>query len=618
MKKPTENFAKPVLVLLAAALPFVFYTGPVSFTLPRTVLLQMCAGAAAIALLAGTPRARLAVRTPLAIFILALACAALAASFHVAAVKPLVFYISCAVLAACAAAAFHDHKSMARLCAVVVAAGLVMAAHGIIQSHTPLLSALEPLRGRFTVIATAGSPAMLAGWLAPALCLAAAMCFGAQSPSARGVLTIVCAVMILCLFLTMSRSGWVAAAAGLSATLLLLVWISRINWRAAASRLLMIFLATALLAGARDISIHTFLKNTHAPRANAVMSQAVESETKHDSVRLRLFLLNAAEYMAARRPLLGHGPGAFRMLYPETQAHLLQDPHTRREDGDVATGRMADYAHNEYMEILVEAGIAGLLAFLALLAAGGRHALRRIQAHARTGDAVLLCGGAGALAAMLVQAGFEFTLHLPLTAALFWMLFGACCSEKISEIVTERPPGATVRILRAAGATGAAVLILAAPLPWFAAHNLEHGVSLAQEGRFEDAAAALDRAAAQDPASSDVLYSRAGVRVSQGEPDRALDDLDHALTLSRSPSLFLARGAVLRMLHMPERAKQDFQTAAAMDPWRPEALYHLAVLARDRGDEATARSLCAHALELAPDFAPARTLMQNINKYDQQ
>lgn len=606
MTRTPASINAVILTALCAVLPFVFHTGPGSFTLPRAVLLQAGAGAAALILLLSNRRARFPAFPFLCAWLAIMALSAALSPFPLSGIRTLILFASCAALAYCAAAAFHAVKPLSVLCVTIVCAGSVMALHGIVQSHAPVLSALNPLRGRFTIIATAGSPAMLAGWLAPGLCLAFALSLRVRKLTARALLRAAFAAMALALFLCMSRSGWLAAAGGLLVTLVCMSASRAARLRDAAAGLAVCLVLALALAGAREAASRTILKYTQAPPAAAVLAQAAGPGSKSDSIRLRLFLLRAARDMIARRPALGHGPDGFRMQYPETQAGLIKDPDTRARYEVLITNRVATHAHNEFAEAAVEGGAAGFAAFALLLIAGMRSVRRRVHNGERESETILVCGVAGALTAMLIQSGLEFTLHLPLIAALFWILFGAGCAQAPED-------RGMAPLARGAGILAAAALLLSAPLPWLAVRDLARGVSLAEKGHFPEAAAALERAAALDPLNPDILHSRAGVRMAQGRTRDAVADLDRALTLSRGPAMFVARGIALRMAGRPGRAEADFRTAASVDPWRPEPWYHLAALASARGDTRSARDYCERALGLAPDFTPARLLLDELN-----
>lgn len=99
--------------------------------------------------------------------------------------------------------------------------------------------------------------------------------------------------------------------------------------------------------------------------------------------------------MVADHPLLGVGPGRARFTWPDA-------------NGDVVVAR---YAHDEYLQVLVELGAVGLAMLLALVVALIL-TIRLGRANAGT-RAALWAGGAAAFAVLIVHSAFDFLWQLP-------------------------------------------------------------------------------------------------------------------------------------------------------------------------------------------------------------
>ncbi|MBI9069239.1 MAG: O-antigen ligase family protein [Salinivirgaceae bacterium] len=86
---------------------------------------------------------------------------------------------------------------------------------------------------------------------------------------------------------------------------------------------------------------------------------------KPDSAFGRLFVWKVSKTMILEKPMFGNGFGHFEACYGKTQAHyFLSHDATENEI------QVADYvtcAYNEFLEILIESGIIGLLLFAAIL-----------------------------------------------------------------------------------------------------------------------------------------------------------------------------------------------------------------------------------------------------------
>ena len=100
-------------------------------------------------------------------------------------------------------------------------------------------------------------------------------------------------------------------------------------------------------------------------------------------------------------PVVGSGPGSFVTVLN----------HYKTVWGDTTLW----HAENEYIQWLVEMGLAGTLAALVLLAALARAGRAAIG---KSPEPELACGAVAALAAFAVHAAFEFVLQIPATALL--------------------------------------------------------------------------------------------------------------------------------------------------------------------------------------------------------
>nr|MDQ3806210.1 O-antigen ligase family protein [Acidobacteriota bacterium] len=111
--------------------------------------------------------------------------------------------------------------------------------------------------------------------------------------------------------------------------------------------------------------------------------------------------------MIKDRPLLGAGLGAFGAVYP-------------RYDTSSGLFRL-EQAHNDYLQILSDAGLVGGLLGLVFVVALFRMAVARMQSHDKFRRGVAL-GALAGCAGVLVHSFFDFTLHTTANALLFLLL----------------------------------------------------------------------------------------------------------------------------------------------------------------------------------------------------
>jgi O-antigen ligase len=112
--------------------------------------------------------------------------------------------------------------------------------------------------------------------------------------------------------------------------------------------------------------------------------------------------------MIRNNPLTGVGLGAYETAYPIYA----------RETG---THGITAEAHNDYLQILADAGVIGAMIGLWFLAALFRAIARGVRSPDPLVAAISIGGGAG-LFGMLVHSVFDFNLHLPSHAIVFLFL----------------------------------------------------------------------------------------------------------------------------------------------------------------------------------------------------
>lgn len=112
--------------------------------------------------------------------------------------------------------------------------------------------------------------------------------------------------------------------------------------------------------------------------------------------------------MVRANPLVGVGIGAYETVYPKYATG--DDPYFR-----------IDFAHNDYLQILADAGIAGGLLALCFIILVARAVLRGIKASDPWTAAMALAAGAG-IFSLLVHSLFDFNLQIPSNSLLFLLL----------------------------------------------------------------------------------------------------------------------------------------------------------------------------------------------------
>ena len=311
--------------------------------------------------------------------------------------------------------------------------------------------------------------------------------------------------------------------------------------------------------------------------ARRVVHDAIDPGSPVARTRLALWRRTWALYRS--HPLAGIGAGNFPVLFP-----LYAEPNAT-EDGVLSPTAVPRRAHNDLLERLAETGPFGLAALLALYAALGAAAVRRVRSarqadHPSDGDTAAAC--AGSLAAFVGCGLTGFPFAMPATVYLFGVALGLLAADAApgpaTTTATAVAPGLRTRRLVLLPLT----VGLTAFVAWWSAHRLEASYFIA---RFDAALRAGDTPA--DAARALPFLARA---------DRAAPG-DFQVQLRAS-------AAELQAGQVPE-ASAAAGRALAAEPYSANAWEALA-RARLAGDDAQgAAKAAARALGILHDYPGA-------------
>ena len=203
-------------------------------------------------------------------------------------------------------------------------------------------------------------------------------------------------VMVTSIFVSGSRGGMVAVVIGL------IVFVYHFWRHERTSTAVRTVLVAAVFS---SVFIAFFAHDRIASRS--VM------ET-NDSMRLQI--ARDSMHLVAQHPLWGSGLGTFTAVYPQVRSF--------------PTDLFVNAAHNDYVQLIVETGISGVLFTAAFLFLVFRNALREIHRERQNWfSAVSLAAMIGAVA-LLVHSLFDFNLEIPANAATFAFLAGLASARQ--------------------------------------------------------------------------------------------------------------------------------------------------------------------------------------------
>jgi putative inorganic carbon (HCO3(-)) transporter len=265
---------------------------------------------------------------------------------------------------------------------------------------------------RMRAYGTMGNPNFVAALSALTIPLALGLaCVPERSRRTRAVSVLAALLLAAAVGVTGSRAGAIALAAG--------VVVFAVVLRTPASRWLV---AGAVLAAALAV---------------AVSGGRGAAET----FRGREYIWQTTWAHAWEHPVTGIGPGAFELSYAGWDDSARTSP--RASQADQRFSGPQQFAHNDYLQALIERGVGGLTATVMLLATP--FLVWRRFTRPNLPGRVDAAGPLGAIAACATVAGFDFPLQRPAETAALWMAVALAWQAARSTASTATHTGETTR-----------------------------------------------------------------------------------------------------------------------------------------------------------------------------
>lgn len=623
------HLAALLLAVAAALLPLAVFPGLLDPRTSQRFALQVAlfAFAAAAALFALRSRREAIALAPADVVVIALG--AWIATTSALSQTPRSSLLECLPLAASFTAwfLFSRHASGAagfRLVASgMVAAAVLVAFAGIAQSKgIDVLSYAQGEReGKMQILSLLGNPNYVASFLAPAAILCGALAASCSRWPFRIAACLPILPILHCLAIAGGRAGLLGLVGGAAVVL--------VGWMLVAARRRHVSRAKLAIAAAAFVLV--------SAAGTALAGRALGSELRErifssEGLYVRLLPWHAASRLVADRPIMGIGQGRYFAEGREALYGFLKseaDADLYLVEMRIGRGGAADHLHNDFLQILVEAGLPGIFMFFAIAFLAFDALMRRVRTHADEPPLVPLCL-IGAMVCHGIDGFFGFPLRLPASSLLFWFIVATANREPRPLL---RIPGGFPRIAIALLACIAAAA--AAHLSVRQALGVRTRVGIAQakdvlagnpqnQRIFEDAwrlapfidpqpyalvnthieRGNLERAATLLAEMEEHLFmggvgyqQMATVAWSLGRRDEALAFLDRATTLDPfNPDVLEYAAAVCIDRGLPEDAEKHLRRATRQVPARPNSHFMLGTISEGRGDFAEAAARYERAL----------------------
>ncbi len=321
---------------------------------------------------------------------------------------------------------------------------------------------------------------------------------------------------------------------------------------------------------------------------------------------------------------LGAGLGLYQYISPQYMFPV---------EGQIARyGRVATTAHNEYLQMGVELGLASVVVFVWGIVLVGREAVRVLDQRLSRRQRGIVVGVSAAVAGVLAHAAVDSNLHEPAVAILLTVWVGTIFSIR-NGVRTLLP---SYRLAYAKAWAGVAVVVLT----WLTVGAIKMGVAwiafeaggqAAARLALPEALADYRTAIAMDPGKA--LYHSAAAAAHfhsferTGDRDaatRSIRELETAIALNpldgRLPGLLGSVYAAWSMSHDSltlrvdalRRAVGAYRTAAMLEPFNPWHRMELGRLHMILAETAEAELALGEALSLEPNFLPGRALLAQL------
>jgi len=282
-----------------------------------------------------------------------------------------------------------DGKVVPRFAYVMAAFGSVYAVFAVLQGFTSdgqIYWQLKPRAG--SVYGSYVNHNHYAGLMELILPIAMALAFGGWVRGAKRILLGFAAVLMAAsVFLSQSRGGMFAVI--VETVFLAAFWAPRFSRRKSAAIFLSFCLVTAsFLAWVAPQQVGNRISDIHDPARWLI---------HRDSIG-----------MFAAHPILGSGFGTFATVFPRYRSFF--------------DGFLANNAHDDYLELLLECGLAGFGIAVWFLVVVYREGIRNFRRARQSRTAMISAAALAGCTGLLAHSFTDFNLHIPANAAWFYVL----------------------------------------------------------------------------------------------------------------------------------------------------------------------------------------------------
>ena len=623
-RKPTERRAVPldrVLVYATAfvvfAVPLFIWPGITEYGYGKSILALIAISA--LSLLWGISAWRKeswSIRIPWIVlpalgFVLASLFSLLAATNGRVVVQSLVLVVFFFQLLIIIANVVRERKDVNLILFALLASGFLAGLYGLLQYLGVMRGAAIGGHGAGNIISTMGNKSYLGGFLAYILFPAVVLVVRLRSRPLRAA-AIVLISFTFGMTLVVEQTAVVVSLV-LAAIAFIVGWlVFRPIEPIRRNRIWLIALGLTLVL--------TFLIEAPSGPLNSVVGLSADGSSwigriwAANSGKTRSWDWWIGWEMFKDHPLTGVGLGNYKLNFVPYKAKFLATP--RGASYDFYIPRAAQ-AHNEYVQIVAELGIIGIIALLSFLVVIPLSIWIRLRTDRDEADRLDILLFASGIVAFLVHSLVSFPAHLPASSLAVLVVGGLLFSRPYgdSAMVQARLSGWGMRSMVAAIALIGLVVSVVAGRDLEANMLMGKGTEQLQLGDYNAAEATLKRSLRLDFAPRQTYYYLASAQAKLGKYDEALANYERCFTRFVDESVYLTYADLAVSLGRTDEAREKLEILLASHPSRDietKAHYIEANIALKDKDYNRAIEILEELVSDSPSFELAYIGLGNI------
>jgi len=362
-------------------------------------------------------------------------------------------------------------------------------------------------------------------------------------------------------------------------------------------------------------------------RSPSILEQRIlpAFEGKDPSISGRLLIWNTAYKMFKKRPLFGLGIGIFKMQYLFYRAEVLEDlPWYLLHYAN------AQEAHNEYLQLLVELGILGLISFLIIFYFFYKKILLVLfRENASNQEKAILLGLLMGISGFLIHCLFTFPLHVPALGMTFFGIMGLTIAyigtiniKKRDEQKENSTNSKNNSILPNRKSLLLSIIILSIAVvcflnflvfrPYYAELHHFQGLRHTVDQEYDLALMKFEQAYRFNPYDGKNLHALGGTYYKLKNYKKAEAFLVKAKHYLTDINTFYNLGLIYSQTGLYIKAEEEFKQAVYLDPKFTKGYHYLGLLYFQQRDYNKAIEKWSKLLEIEPNFPNKYIVLNNL------